>query len=56
MTVHPILYLFLKIYFINDNQLHHFELESKETQSITTSAIKIKDNRIQHMIVMAQFR
>ena len=36
---------------MNDNQKHHFELESKEIQSVTTSAIKIKDCKIQHMIV-----
>ena len=41
---------FLKDLFIDDNQKHQFELESKEIQSITISAIKIKDYRIQHMI------
>ena len=42
---------FLKDLFINDNQKHHFELRSKEIQSITTSAIKIKDCRIQLMVI-----
>ena len=32
---------FLKDLFINDNQKHHFELASKEIQSITTSAINM---------------
>ena len=50
MAVHSILYL-LKDLIINDNQKHHFELESKEIQAITTSTIKIKDCRIQYMIV-----
>ena len=45
---------FLKDLFINDdNQKHHFKLEPKEIQSITTSAIKVKDCRIQHKIVFS---
>ena len=50
---------FLKDPFINDNQKQHFELESKEIQSVTTIDIKIKDCRKQHKIVFslkAQFR
>ena len=43
---------FSKDIFINDNQKHHFELLSKEFQSMTTSAIKIKDCRMQRMIVL----